>query len=101
MDDKTKQMLLSAAKAAGIVHDGAGFVSPSGLPINWNPYEYDGDLLGLARNLKIRIDYVDCSVWHAHKTLGWIGEYWGDLCECKNDGQAIVAVAAAIGDAMP
>jgi len=101
MDDQTKKMLLSAAKAAGIAHDGTGFVSASGLPINWNPYESYGDLLGLARKLEITIDYAECRAHDVPSRYHLIFAYWGAGCNCKTDAEAIVWVAAQIGDAMP
>jgi len=100
MDENTKKILLSAAKAAGIAHDGAGFVSASGLPINWNPYESDGDLLGLARKLRISIDYSESCAWCVYNG-NKIVRFFGIEHRNKNDAQAIVSVAAAIFNAMP
>ena len=101
MDDNTKKILLSAAKAAGITHDGVGFVTTSSLPINWNPYESDADLLGLARKLRMAIDYKGNYVWCSTEDGTVYRKFWGQGGEHENDARAIVAVAAAIGDAMP
>ena len=105
MDDNKKHMLLMAAKAAGISHDGAGFISQSGLPINWIPLDDDGDALRLA--VKLEMDLIinaKCG------DLGLTSAYY--LCgesvavnrsdDIKSDVRlAITMAAASIGEKMP
>jgi hypothetical protein len=103
-------MLLMAAKAAGISHDGAGFISESGLPISWNPLDNDGDALRLAVKLQL-------SVCNEHVRSGSaccmidddvIGEAQGgdsgdEITEADYAATrlAITRAAASIGERMP
>lgn len=65
----------------------------------WAPLTDDGDLLRLARAAKINIDYDDCCAWRRGAGGPLYQEFWGG--ECGDEAHAILAVAAAIGKAMP
>ena len=70
----------------------------------WNPIERAGDRYGLAKKLNLSILFkhqtvsgVDCRGRHIVKS-------WGDdpkRKDCKTDAEAVLAVAAEIGRAMP
>ncbi|MHA0110736.1 hypothetical protein ACXYUI_26805, partial [Klebsiella pneumoniae] len=48
-----RELLEMAAKAAGLHHDGVGYASATGMPINWDSLEDDGDAFRLLR----QVDY--------------------------------------------
>lgn len=108
----TKELLTLAAKAMGFrIHVwqmdenddevGATCSHPGkNLPkFNWDPRTDDGDALRLAVKLEISIDFGDACAWKHYKGE-LIQEYWGgDYPKCYR--QAIVRVAAAIGEKLP
>lgn len=57
-----RELLKLAAKAAGVVHDGVGYLSPTGLPMHWNPLNDDGDALRLAVKLRMTICTLSDSI---------------------------------------
>lgn len=96
-----RELLEWAAKAAGITHDGVGFVSDTGLPMNWNPLYSDGDALRLAVQLSITAS-PGCITSRFVVACGDCGEV---LEERRPDQyaatrRAIVRAAAEIGKAM-
>lgn len=105
MDDNKKHMLLMAAKASGISHDGAGFISESGLPINWNPLDDDGDALRLAVNLGMDIS-PNANGDNGPFATAYDGK-WGISSVLRTDDKyadmrmAITEAAASIGEKMP
>jgi hypothetical protein len=61
----------------------------------WNPLTDDGDLLRLARQLGISIDYADCCAWKRLPDGTLIQEFWG-TGEWGDEAHAIVRAAAEI-----
>lgn len=59
MADDIRELLKLAAKATGIQHDGVGYVSPAGIPMNWNPLTNPGDGALMEAHLEIEIYWFD------------------------------------------
>jgi len=110
MIDEKRHLLLMAAKAAGIPVpklntpcagiDERGIYTDSAAdgrrPEYWNPLNDDAQLMQLARELKISIDYHDCYAWHRFANGDLIQEFWGG--ECGTEAEAIMRAAALIGE---
>lgn len=62
------------------------------------PLTNNGDLFRVASQLKINIDFQDCSTWHRTQSGHLIQEYWGE--DFGNIENAILRVAAEIGRSM-
>jgi len=103
-----RELLEMAAKAAGLHHDGVGYASATGMPINWNPLEDDGDAGRLAMTLcaagKMRIQITEQSITCFYEQDGvFVPWSWGyetctlseAFCKC------ITGAAAEIGRKMP
>jgi hypothetical protein len=89
-----------AAKAAGIEHDGVGYVSPNGLPMNWNPLDDDGDALRLAVALGLLLTIGRVGILVRKFCIVDIEELPGDD-PCAATRLAIFRAAIAIGRDMP
>jgi hypothetical protein len=95
-----QEMIALAARGAGITHDGVGYVSPTGLPTNWNPLADDGDALRLAVKLEIQVGYSD---FIGEAEAKWNRGFdslavYGPDDPCAATRRAIVRAAAIIGE---
>lgn len=102
MNTEHIKMLESTAKAVGIFEEIEWF-GKTGCFVHgnvvWNPLEDDAQCLQLARALGISLDFSDCCAWvRLNDTSATLyQEYWGGDC-WRNDREATVAVAAALGE---
>lgn len=107
-----KELLELAAKAAGIEIKGWAFDKPytkcwsqSGNGYSsfdaeyWNPITNTVDRYRLIAELKLGIDFTECTVWKRLLDGTLIQEFWGG--ECGDEAHAVLRVAAAIGKEKP
>lgn len=99
-----RELLVMAAKAAGIAHDGVGYLSPTGGPMNWNPRDDDGDCARLEAAVGIDLTWYHMGVVATHYMSDTIfrepyGHHGGDRQAARR--RASLLVAAAVGRGMP
>lgn len=102
MNEQYRLMLTNAAKAANIPVQGWTIKPEMGMRLVdddynfvdfWAPHLDDAQCLQLARKLGINIEYSQqCTA-----VCGAI-EFWGDDLAIKTDREAVVAVAAQLGE---
>jgi hypothetical protein len=96
-----RELLELAAKAAGISHDGVGYVSATGCPMNWNPLSDDGDAMRLAVDLDIYFmvvreqGHVSARIRNGVRS-SWTAEIGSDARAAAR--RAIVLAASAAGN---
>lgn len=102
---RVEEILRLAAKAAGIHHDGVGYVSSTGCPMNWNPLDDDADSRRLEVDLRIELTYTgepgdEIEAVRAGRYCVFVNS---DLCQGdrrKAAREAIVWVAVDLGMGM-
>lgn len=91
-----RELLEMAAKAAGLNHDGVGYASATGMPINWDSLEDDGDAFRLLRQIDYGLLVEDGTVKIMNKLGGCV--FFADINgadEMSVIRRAITSAAAA------